>query len=94
MRLCVCVCVPRAPHGGLSDTSALEISSGGGWVRIEFPPGPDPDRSPDFEKPCFRVLQPNLVCLEYVIIHIESYTLLVKSDKPVILSHWPFIITF
>ncbi len=28
--MCVCVCVPRAPHGGLSDTSALEISSGGG----------------------------------------------------------------
>ncbi len=26
----VCVCVPRTPHGGLSDTSALEISSGGG----------------------------------------------------------------
>ncbi len=26
----MCVCVPRAPHGGLSDTSALEISSGGG----------------------------------------------------------------
>ncbi len=25
-----CVCAPRAPHGGLSDTSALEISSGGG----------------------------------------------------------------
>ncbi len=20
------------------------------WRRIEFPPGPDPDRSPDFEK--------------------------------------------
>ncbi len=32
MRLCVCVCVcvPRAPHRGLSDTSALEISSGSG----------------------------------------------------------------
>ncbi len=28
--VCVCVCVPRAPHGGLSDTIALEISSGGG----------------------------------------------------------------
>ncbi len=30
--VCVCVCVraPRTPHGGLSDTSALEISSGGG----------------------------------------------------------------
>ncbi len=27
---CVCVCVPRMPHGGLSDTSALEIQSGGG----------------------------------------------------------------
>ncbi len=26
----MCVCVPRAPHGGLSDTSALKISSGGG----------------------------------------------------------------
>ncbi len=26
----VCVCVPHTPHGGLSDTSALEISSGGG----------------------------------------------------------------
>ncbi len=26
----MCVCAPRAPHGGLSDTSALEISSGGG----------------------------------------------------------------
>ncbi len=24
------LCVPRTPHGGLSDTSALEISSGGG----------------------------------------------------------------
>ncbi len=35
VRVCVCVfvCVSvraRAPHGGLSDTSALEISSGGG----------------------------------------------------------------
>ncbi len=28
--VCVCVCVPRTPRGGLSDTSALEISSGGG----------------------------------------------------------------
>ncbi len=28
----VCVCVPRTPRGGLSDTSALEISSGGGSV--------------------------------------------------------------
>ncbi len=28
--VCVCVCVQRTPHGGLSDTSALEISSGGG----------------------------------------------------------------
>ncbi len=27
--VCVCVCV-RVPHTGLSDTSALEISSGGG----------------------------------------------------------------
>ncbi len=41
MRLCVCVCVPRGLHRGLSDTSALEISSGGGSglnslpVRIE-----------------------------------------------------------
>ncbi len=26
----VCVCAPRPPRGGLSDTSALEISSGGG----------------------------------------------------------------
>ncbi len=25
-----CICVPRTPHGGLSDTSALEIRSGGG----------------------------------------------------------------
>ncbi len=29
-RACVCVCVPRTPHGGLSDTSVLEIRSGGG----------------------------------------------------------------
>ncbi len=28
--VCVCVCAPRTPHRGLSDTSALEISSGGG----------------------------------------------------------------
>ncbi len=28
--VCVCVCVSCTPHGGLSDTSALEISSGGG----------------------------------------------------------------
>ncbi len=26
----VCVCVPRTPHGGLSDTRALEMRSGGG----------------------------------------------------------------
>ncbi len=30
-RMCVCVCVLRTPHGGLSDTSALEIRSGGGY---------------------------------------------------------------
>ncbi len=28
--VCVCVCAQRTPHGGLSVTSALEISSGGG----------------------------------------------------------------
>ncbi len=48
--VCVCVlCVQHTPHRGLRDASALEIPSGGG-ARIEFPPGPDPDRSPDFEK--------------------------------------------
>ncbi len=41
--VCVCACVPS---GGLSDTSALEISSGGGSGLNS-----DPDRSPDFEKP-------------------------------------------
>ncbi len=35
--VCVCVCAPRAPHGGLSDTSALEISSGGGSGLNSFP---------------------------------------------------------
>ncbi len=25
--VCACVCVPRSPHGGLGDTSALEIPS-------------------------------------------------------------------
>ncbi len=51
--MCVCVCVPHTPHGGLSDTSALEISSGGGSglnslpVRIRT-------WSPDFEKACNR----------------------------------------
>ncbi len=29
-RMCVCVCVQRMPHRGLSDTSALEIPSRGG----------------------------------------------------------------
>ncbi len=47
--MCVCVCAPRTPHGGLSDTSALEISSGGGSGLNS------PDRSPDFEKPWCRV---------------------------------------
>ncbi len=28
--VCVWVCVPRAPHGGLSDTSALESGGGSG----------------------------------------------------------------
>ncbi len=48
--VCVCVCVraPRALRGGLSDTSALEISSGDGSGLNSLP---DPDRSPYFEKP-------------------------------------------
>ncbi len=50
MRPCVCVCVPRTPRGGLSDTSALEMSSGGG---SGFNSLPVRIRSPDFEKPCF-----------------------------------------
>ncbi len=43
----VCVCV-RVPSGGLSDTSALEISSGGGSGLNSLPVR---IRSPDFEKP-------------------------------------------
>ncbi len=39
--ICPCVCVPRTPHGGLSDSSAVEIRWRG--VPIEFPPGPDLD---------------------------------------------------
>ncbi len=39
----VCVCAPRPPRGGLSDTSALEISSGGGSGFNSLPV--------DFEKP-------------------------------------------
>ncbi len=51
--VCVCVCVPRTPRGGPSDTSALEISCGGGsglnslWVRTL--------RSPDLNE-CFARL--------------------------------------
>ncbi len=41
---CVCVCV-RAMHGGLSDTSALDIRSRGGSGFNSLPV-----RSPDFEK--------------------------------------------
>ncbi len=47
MRPCVCVCVCA--------THAIRRSE---WytkwrrVRIEFPPSPDPDQSPDFEKRC------------------------------------------
>ncbi len=43
VRACVC-----APSGGLSDTSALEISSGGGSGLNSLPVR---IRSPDFEKP-------------------------------------------
>ncbi len=51
MRPCVCVCV-RATHTARRSECARNIK----WrrVRIEFPPGPD--RSPDFEKPCYRGL--------------------------------------
>ncbi len=51
MCVCVCVCVPRTQHRDLSDTSALEIPSGG-QVKIEFPS--DLDRSLDFEKRSHR----------------------------------------
>ncbi len=49
--MCVCVCVRAcacvcATHGGLSDTSALEIRSRGGSGFNSLPV-----RSPDFEKP-------------------------------------------
>ncbi len=46
VRVCVCVCAPRTPHGGLSDTSALEISSGGGSGFNSLPV-----RSPDLRSP-------------------------------------------
>ncbi len=51
--MCVCVCVPRTPHGGLSDTSALEISSGGGSrlnsLPVRIRTGVRTLRSPDLE---------------------------------------------
>ncbi len=49
--VCACVCVPRSPRGGLGDTSALEIPSGGGSGLNSLP-----IRSgPDFEKRCSRL---------------------------------------
>ncbi len=44
--VCVCVCAPRTPHAGPSDTSALEISSGGGSGFNSLPV-----RSPDLRSP-------------------------------------------
>ncbi len=60
MCVCVCVCVPCAPHGGLSDTSALEISSGGGSGLNSLPV-----RSPDFEKPWSRQYKARYVAKGY-----------------------------
>ncbi len=46
----VCVCATLAARRSEWYECAWNIKWR--WVRIEFPPGPDPDRSPDFEKPC------------------------------------------
>ncbi len=52
--VCVCVCVPRTPRGGLSDTSALEISSGGGSglnsLPVQIQTGVRTLRSPDLRE--------------------------------------------
>ncbi len=51
--VCVCMCVPRKSEW-------YECTWNMKWrqVRIEFPPGPYPDRSPDFKKGCSMAKHP------------------------------------
>ncbi len=51
-----CVCVPRTPHGGLSDTSALEISSGSGLNSLPVRIGVRTLGSPAILNKCFAVI--------------------------------------
>ncbi len=52
--VCVCVCATHTARRSEWYECAWNIKWR--WVRIEFPPGPDPDRSSDFEKPWLRPL--------------------------------------